>query len=321
MRCSEEQFNQIKPILEKHDVIFNSISSFNNCNYLTNNYSNFLNCISNTYESNKHNYGRIVFEKWDENTFLEFCDIKITKELPELPEVFCIKHDSSNPLWDKYINWLNEKFNENYRGHFTDTYYGINNNGGHGCYHNPITFGPTCKELTLEEWDSIVNKQQTINTMQKLTVPIVSVLEIHKMACSAWKTTISGYLSRVDSNQNITFTPKEVDTMFNAATKEQLPKLEEIFGKKAKPINYDKIKTGSRVMLKRTDRLCSGLSNCDINKPFDVVFYKTAQSIGSNGNFSMKGARSHYCTFHQDGKFTLFSAHENVDYIVEVIEY
>ena len=43
---------------------------------------------------------------------------------------------------------------------------------------------------------------------------------------------IVNYMSRMDSNQNVTFTKKEVDLMFLAATPEQLPILEKIFGKR-----------------------------------------------------------------------------------------
>ncbi len=88
-------------------------------------------------------------------------------------------------------------------------------------------------EISFETFEKLVlNKTKTkpIMSKQKLTVSITEVLEIHKIACTTWKETIAKYLTRVDSDQNITFTQEEVDKMFKAATKTQLPKLEDIFG-------------------------------------------------------------------------------------------
>lgn len=33
----------------------------------------------------------------------------------ELPKYFVIKRDASNPLWQKYINWLNETYETKWR--------------------------------------------------------------------------------------------------------------------------------------------------------------------------------------------------------------
>ncbi len=89
-------------------------------------------------------------------------------------------------------------------------------------------------EISFETFEKLVlNKEiktKHIMSKQKLTVPITEVLEIHKIACTTWKETIAKYLTRVDSDQNIFFTQEEVDKMFEAATKTQLPKLEDIFG-------------------------------------------------------------------------------------------
>lgn len=79
---------------------------------------------------------------------------------------------------------------------------------------------------------------------QKLTVSITEVLEIHKIACTTWKETIAKYLTRVDSDQNITFTQEEVDKMFKAATSSQLPKLEDIFGAQHKEPTLEDIADG-----------------------------------------------------------------------------
>jgi hypothetical protein len=78
-------------------------------------------------------------------------------QLNELPKYFAIKRDANNPLWNKYITWLNETYENNlsgdafsyygYDGFSANWFYNINN------FKNPVT------ELTLEQWDSVVNKK------------------------------------------------------------------------------------------------------------------------------------------------------------------
>lgn len=92
--------------------------------------------------------------------------------------------------------------------------------------------------------------------------------------------------------------------------------------KKKKEIDFSRLKTGSKVMLRYTDEHCSGIDNVDLNKQFDVVFFKTKHFITGSGDFkSFSDVRYCTCTFHQDGKFVLFAAEKNTDYITEVIEY
>lgn len=73
-----------------------------------------------------------------------------------LPKSFGIKRDASNPLWKKYVKWLNTKHNSVFNGMYPN-YYGIDMTGvivalPHECSFDTI--------LTLEEWDSIVNGWQ-----------------------------------------------------------------------------------------------------------------------------------------------------------------
>ena len=156
---------------------------------------------------------------------------------------------------------------------------------------------------------------KTIITAQEL-------LEIHKIACISWKEAIKiKYFPRINGVQTIVFSQDEVSEMFNAATPEQKPVLEKIFGKQVKPIEWDRIKTGSQVMLKYTGEHCSGFDNIDKSKPVDVIFYKTPHFIYNRGKFCTRGHYTIYCTFHQDGKYILFSADKNTDYITEVVQY
>lgn len=182
------------------------------------------------------------------------------------------------------------------------------------------------KEITTEQFITHVYnpkfKSNTIMSTQKLTVPISDVLRIHNIACESWKKKIAGeYLSKVDSNQNITFSQSEIDNMFKAATESQLPVLEQIFGKRSEPIQWDKIKTGSKVMIQYDGELCNGFGYINRNEPVDVVFYKTPHYIDNENNFRTSGGHSSYCTFHQNGKYVLFSSDKHTNYITQVIKY
>lgn len=161
-------------------------------------------------------------------------------------------------------------------------------------------------------------------TKQKLTISITDVMKIHAIACASWKSKIaSTYLPRVDKDQNIKFTQNEIDEMFKAASKDQKVTLEEVFGKQSKPIDWGKIKTGSKIMIKYTGQHCSGIDAIDKSEPVSVVFFNTPHRINESGHFFTSGGHGRYCTFNQNGKFVVFSSddEEYKNYITEVIEY
>ena len=227
------------------------------------------------------------------------------------------------------INIFLKTYNQNYYGTL-NAYYGFDNNDFWNS--NGTNFHDCIKEfknnpelITLEFWNECINQQTQnkteIKMTQKLTVKVTEVLKIHEIACSDWKSKIAGYLSRVDRDQNITFTQQEVDQMFKAATEEQLPTLESIFGKKVAEIDYSKLKTGSKVMIKRTGNHCNGISNIDLSKPVDIVFYKTPYTISYDNDFKTRSHYNSYITFHQNKKFVVFAADNQINYITEFIEY
>jgi hypothetical protein len=84
-------------------------------------------------------------------------------------------------------------------------------------------------------------------------------------------------------------------------------------------INYDKITTGSTLMIECTGKRCWG--EFDKNKPVDVVFWKTPHFIADDGKVKTKGYHPLYTTFIQEGKIILFSAAEEINYVKKVIKY
>lgn len=81
-------------------------------------------------------------------------------KLMELPKYFIVKRDASNPLWQKYIDWLNKTYGSNWVGDTPDSYYGYDGNedfGGTEIWPIPNRFENNPTVLTLEQWDEIVN--------------------------------------------------------------------------------------------------------------------------------------------------------------------
>jgi hypothetical protein len=87
--------------------------------------------------------------------------------MKELPKYFAIKNDTDNPLWDKYISWLNDYARKNgYNGTSwngcLDAYYGVGlirtcDFGNTGWRVELGKFPEGTVELTLDQWDEIVN--------------------------------------------------------------------------------------------------------------------------------------------------------------------
>ena len=76
MKCNQEQFDAIKPILEKHGMKIVSISPFDEYPYLTNDLGNRQGLISNVGNYAKNSYNRTVYEQWNQDVFLKACGIE-----------------------------------------------------------------------------------------------------------------------------------------------------------------------------------------------------------------------------------------------------
>ena len=104
MKCTQEQWEDIKPLLTRDNILIRLISKFNDSTYLTNCFAGVISNISNIYIEDIDNYGRKVYTEWDKNIFLEACDIKIISE-------FIIDK------WYKYNNIDNENYYIKCKGH------------------------------------------------------------------------------------------------------------------------------------------------------------------------------------------------------------
>lgn len=71
MKCNQEQYERIKPKLEKLGLReMGRWDNFNNYPYLCNNYAGDMGDFRNTDERQKEHYNRLVFEEWNEDLFL-----------------------------------------------------------------------------------------------------------------------------------------------------------------------------------------------------------------------------------------------------------
>lgn len=74
MKCTQEQFDSIKDKLVGCKIA--GISDFLEMEYLINNRNDEENSITNYLNIDKYEKGRTVYETWNEQVFLEACDIE-----------------------------------------------------------------------------------------------------------------------------------------------------------------------------------------------------------------------------------------------------
>lgn len=102
MKCNQEQFDDIKPLLESGGMTINKLNPFREEGhaYLVNNFLDIKGYIINLVVGNTDLYNRTIFEQWNKSIFLEYCDI--------LPEKWCVKAtpetvDLMAHFWDKTL--------------------------------------------------------------------------------------------------------------------------------------------------------------------------------------------------------------------------
>jgi hypothetical protein len=327
MKCSREQFYQIKPILEEYGLYSRGIDPFDDYPYLINNLGNDFGDISNATDKNKTVWDREVFEEWDQDIFLQYCGIETKpKFIPTAMKCTMEQFQSIHPILldhGKEPYQITNDFDQgrcyliNYHAH------GITNL-------SESSFFVDQAKVRYETWDGDlflkncgIEVKQKENMNKVYTRSVEDMMKIYNIACSAWKTIIlKEYIRKVNPHDSmIEVTEEQIEAMFIAATPAQVPVLEEVFGKYKNEIDWSRIKTGSKVKIEYTGDHCNGFYNIDRSKPVDVVFWKTPHYIQGDGEFQATGAHSSYCTFHQNGNYVLFASHNNIDYVIDVIEY
>jgi len=110
MKCSQEQFDAIKPKLKRLKIVDQS-SIKHTLGYLTNSYSANIGIVGFCGDWNKIAYEREAFEIWNEEMFLKACDIKndpcfeITKE-----QILHIEKTATYAVSRELKEWFPEAF-------------------------------------------------------------------------------------------------------------------------------------------------------------------------------------------------------------------
>ena len=316
MKCNPAQYKKIKPILLQNGFKEISITCFKEYPYLINNFSQTEKRLGNGCKAHLSN-DRKLFEEWNEDIFLEYCGIKW-----QLPEKWCI--ESTPETYQVIKDWLvkNDPDKCNWEFYERNDKRMITSKFTHL---HPKAYKNDNSVYTLfdfEQFHTYVVKQKP-NTMQTLTLG--QLKDLYTVSdCSKWQSKIGSYLGDnllKKDDFKVEIKSEDIQLLLKQGTLAQQNAVEKLGIVLSNPIEWDKIKTGSKVMLKSTEQVCGGDKHVDFNKPFDVVFFKTPHAIFSDGEFSKKGSYPCYATFYQDGKYVTFGADENTDYIVSVIEY
>jgi hypothetical protein len=231
MDCNQQQFDTIKPILEKHGFTFDrGIWNFTRWPYLTNNYPYLTNnygrdglskIIGNAPDKN-HGH-RPYGGQWNQDLFLRCCGIDPTYKF-KVGDKVIIKKDS-NGYGDG--GWKGEFQNIiQTQGYLTISQEYTNQDGIQTIDFEESPYGADSRWLTLYT----ENKTE----MKTYNIKISDLKKIHDVACLTWKTKIKSLITDPFA-ESIELSQSQVDEMFKAATTDQRPVLVEVFGE---PVSY-----------------------------------------------------------------------------------
>jgi hypothetical protein len=152
-----------------------------------------------------------------------------------LPLYFVVKRDDSEE-WEKYIDWLNEKFKQSWRGK-NHLYYGFENgsvNNGTNCYTYTKSFKNTPTIFNSpKEFMNIVNKNK-MNTNNRFPFQLKpsDAQRIIDVACSTWKDKLALWWgTNIVLGKSTEVLEAEYKEMRSACTADQHKLFDEIFGK------------------------------------------------------------------------------------------
>jgi hypothetical protein len=139
--------------------------------------------------------------------------------MTKLPESFCIQRDADNPLWGKYIDWLNKKYDRCFEVDSSVwAYYGVWE-GVCSCELN--TFDATI--ITLEQWDAIVNPKPEFKVGDYIICPSAPKPKAFKIMDIGddiiYLDGVGNIVSHYRWNEFRLATPEEIDAAFELPEK------------------------------------------------------------------------------------------------------
>ena len=188
-------------------------------------------------------------------------------------------------------------------------------------YQDLLISKKTIYNTSLEVWND--GNWEIVSEATTRTISHEQAQSIIDVACSTWRLKLADMWAKNIALKNTVEVAEDFyNEMRKACDVTQHQVFDEIFGKDKQIIDFDRIKTGSKVMLEKSGHICGDGIAVDLNKPFDVVLWKSEYVIGDEGDFRVANGlfSSIFSTFYQDGKYIRYTANE-VDYITEVISY
>ena len=213
MRCNQEQWEEIKPLLDKHSIKFKDIDSFSEYHYLVNNHEGEKLNITNVNNYDSVYFGRKLHEEWDKNIFLTACGIN---DEFVLPDKWWLKVTDENRAdvnhWRRNI----------VKYHNSDCPYSYIRESGCGDDQNS-------PEITTEQFYKYVFKKE-MNTKQTLTR--AQLISLHnQFDCSTWKTEIECILIQYPiaaDNTEIEIPQACIDKLIKDGSKDQKAAVEKL---------------------------------------------------------------------------------------------
>lgn len=234
MRCTQQDWEDIKPILDKHIIKYIKVDVFNKYPYLVNNWGGDTSVLTNVEDQHKNSYNRTVYEEWDKNIFLEACDIKIDDFV--LPEKWCIVTTDENIVVVK--KWLQDvKDYDIYNNDWSiGNIYCIEGKHVDGWMYFAKEKKTGYTEITYEQFCKYILKQEiketTMDNRFFFSLQPFDAQKIIDIACSTWKTKLaSQWANSIVLNLNIEITESFYKKMRKACTAEQNILFDSIFGK------------------------------------------------------------------------------------------
>lgn len=160
--------------------------------------------------------------------------------MTKLPKYFIIERDERNPLWEKYIDWLNKKYHGGRYWHGIDfKYYGYDGNTtfGTACHNDKYNFINNPTLITLEEWNEAVNGF-VLPERWYVRIPNKQIgLIVAEWAGFDWYERLPKYVTYVNFNKTHSdcLNPQLTEITFEQFKKYVLMKDKEIIGYKIKP--------------------------------------------------------------------------------------
>jgi len=131
------------------------------------------------------------FSNWKKRKAACLCNFAPLSQKKTLPQYFAIKK-CNHPLWQEYIDWLNEKYNITIIGTLTNIYYWFDGVVKQHYYPSNFKNNPTI--LTLEEWKEMIeeaNVEANVDDQTDINVPLYTHTISRKWAIFT-KDTING---------------------------------------------------------------------------------------------------------------------------------